>query len=205
MQTGYEPIAGRAAEIALAARALIAERGFEGLRTRDIAARVGINVATLHYHVPSKEALIELVARSLRDDFVAQNTARPRGGLPALEQLKLEFLDFRETLVETPEIFVVMTELTERARRDEKVKAVVGPILAFAHGELARILALGRDEGTFRADLDPEAGALMIFGTMVATQRSPKRGPELFDRACAELLRSVRARPSESRASPHNP
>lgn len=205
MQTGYEPIAGRAAEIALAARELIAERGFEGLRTRDIAARVGINVATLHYHVPSKERLIELVARSLRDDFVAQNAARPRDGLPALEQLRLEFLDFRETLVETPEIFVVMTELTERARRDDKVRAVVGPMLAFAHGELGRILALGRDEGTFRADLDPEAGALMIFGTMVATQRSPRRSPELFDRACAELLRSVCVRSPESISFPHNP
>ncbi len=189
--TEYQPVAGRPGEIALAARALTAERGFEGLRTRDIAARVGINVATLHYHVPTKEALIELVARSLRDDFVAQNKARPRDGLPALEQLRLEFLDFRETLVDRPELFVVMTELTERARRDEKVRAVVGPMLAFAHGELARILALGRAEGAFRADLDPEAGALMIFGTMIATQRTPKRSAELFDRACAELLRAV--------------
>ena len=64
--------------IAAAARALIAERGFEGLRTRDIAERVGINVATLHYHVPSKEALIELVAQSMRDDFIAQQQ-RPGG------------------------------------------------------------------------------------------------------------------------------
>jgi AcrR family transcriptional regulator len=201
MSSDCEPITGRPADIAMAARALIAERGFEGLRTRDIAARVGINVATLHYHVPSKEALIQLVARSLRDDFVAQNVARPRAGLPALEQLKLEFRDFRETLVDTPEIFVVMTELTERARRDDNVRAVVGPMLAFAHGELARILSLGRDEGAFRADLDPEAGALMIFGTMVATQRSPKRSSELFDLACDELLRSVTARPQEPRSA----
>ena len=61
--------------IAAAARALIAERGFEGLRTRDIAERVGINVATLHYHVPTKEALIEIVAQSMRDDFIAQGKA----------------------------------------------------------------------------------------------------------------------------------
>ena len=37
-------------------------KGVEGLRTRDIAERVGINFATLHYHVPSKEALIEFLA-----------------------------------------------------------------------------------------------------------------------------------------------
>ena len=62
-----EPLTGRRREIAAAARSLVAERGFEGLRTRDIADRVGINVATLHYHVPSKDALIELLAESLRD------------------------------------------------------------------------------------------------------------------------------------------
>jgi AcrR family transcriptional regulator len=34
--------------IAAAARAIIVEKGLEGLRTRDIAKRVGINIATLH-------------------------------------------------------------------------------------------------------------------------------------------------------------
>lgn len=44
----------RRAEIAAAARGLIVEKGLEGLRARDIAERVGINIATLHYHVPSR-------------------------------------------------------------------------------------------------------------------------------------------------------
>src|SRR6476660_3600329 len=88
----------RPAEIAAAARSLIAERGFEGLRTRDIADRVGINVATMHYHVPTKERLIEIVAESLRDDFIAQSQARPRAGLSPLEELKLELSDSRATM-----------------------------------------------------------------------------------------------------------
>ena len=41
-----------------AAYDLLAERGFEGLRTRDIAAKVGVNIATLHYYFPTKEKLI---------------------------------------------------------------------------------------------------------------------------------------------------
>jgi AcrR family transcriptional regulator len=46
------------------ARALIIEKGFEGLRMRDFADRVGIIIAALHSHVPSKQALIELVAQT---------------------------------------------------------------------------------------------------------------------------------------------
>ena len=74
----------------------------EGLRTRDIADRVGINVATLHYHVPSKEALIELVAESLRDAFIQQSIDRPRAHLSAGERMDLEFVDFREMALERP-------------------------------------------------------------------------------------------------------
>jgi AcrR family transcriptional regulator len=42
----------------LAAFSQIAEHGFEGLRTRDVAAEVGVNIATLHYYFPTKESLI---------------------------------------------------------------------------------------------------------------------------------------------------
>jgi len=86
--------------IARAARALIVEKGVEGLRTRDIAERVGINIATLHYHVPSKEALIELVAESLQTFFRGQSIMRPRAHLGALEKMDLEFVDFREIVFE---------------------------------------------------------------------------------------------------------
>ena len=106
--------------IAAAARALIAERGFEGLRTRDIADRVGINIATLHYHVPTKEALIELVAQSMRDDFIAQSKAWRREGLTPLQELQHEMADFRETMEHNPELFAVLAEMIERARRDPK-------------------------------------------------------------------------------------
>lgn len=189
--TAPRPIEGRLAEIATAARALIAERGFEGLRTRDIAARVGINVATLHYHVPTKEALIELVARSLRDDFARQNIMRPRDGLDAVELLEAEFEDFRENMVERPQIFVVLAELIERARRDENVANVLAPMRGYAHREFTRILTKGRDEGRFRPDLDPEAAALMVHGALVATQRVPEPDTHIFDRTCAELLRAL--------------
>lgn len=181
----------RRTEIAAAARALIAERGFEGLRTRDIAERVGINIATLHYHVPSKEALVELVAQSLRDEFKAQHLRRSRDGLAALEVLRLEFADFRETLAGR-EAFVVMSELSERARRDPKVAAVMQPLQAFWHGQIAEILARGRADGSFRADLDPAAAASMVIGGMIASQRSPGDNLVNFDRVAAELERAVR-------------
>ena len=183
----------RRVQIARAARELIVERGFEGLRTRDIAERVGINVATLHYHVPSKEALVELMAQSLRDEFIAQHGSRPRAGLSALEQLRHEFADFRETEIDNPVRHQAMVELHERARRDARVAAVMRPMQAYWLRQMTDILELGRKDGSFRPDIDPEAAASMVIGAMISSR---KRDPDIafFDRVAAELERSLAAR-----------
>src|SRR5437667_12436807 len=55
----------------------IAERGFEGLRTREVAAEVGVNIATLHYYFPTKEALIRGVIAHAMQRF--RTTLAPHG------------------------------------------------------------------------------------------------------------------------------
>ena len=117
--------------IAAAARDIIVEKGLEGLRTRDIAARVGINIATLHYHVPTKEALVALVADSIRVEFKAQARRRSREGKTALQLLRMEFEDFAESLTDAPDLIVVMAELSERARRDDGIAAIIDPMRMF--------------------------------------------------------------------------
>ena len=61
----------RPLELIRATVSLIGERGLEGLRTRDIAARVGINIATLHYYFATK------------NDLVAGGRRVPRGAVAA--------------------------------------------------------------------------------------------------------------------------
>lgn len=178
--------------IAEAARDLIVEKGVEGLRTRDIADRVGINIATLHYHVPTKEALIHLVAQSLRDFFITQSQAETRRDLPPLERLELEFEDFAELLGEKRVLLAAMTELMERARRDETVRAAVRPMMAGWRSTVAEVLEAGLVTGDFRPDLDPAPAAQMLVSAMLGFSKSPEPTPENFTRLRAELRRAVR-------------
>lgn len=177
--------------IAAAIRTLIVERGFEGLRTRDIADRLGINIATLHYHVPGKARLIELVAQSLRDDFIAQQARQPRDGLTALARLKLELRDFRETFIHDPERLIVMAELIQRARHDDAVRAVIQPMQEHWLGHFEAIVADGRQAGGFRADADPQACAQLIVAALMGFRRLPRAGPEAFDAMTREILRGL--------------
>ncbi|MFD1254551.1 putative DNA-binding transcriptional regulator [Devosia equisanguinis] len=184
----------RRAAIAAAARDLIVEKGLEGLRTRDIAARVGINIATLHYHVPSKEALIALVAQSIKDEFRAQGLARSRQGKNGIEMLHMEFEDALESQEEAPERIAVMAELVERARRDPAIAAIMLPMRAHWHGLLAAMFQQGAADGTLRADIDPDAAAHIFIG-MIAGTRSIKTNRDHMIAVFAEFERAFAARP----------
>jgi AcrR family transcriptional regulator len=98
--------------LVLAAYDLISEKGFEELRTRDVAMRVGVNIATLHYYFASKEDLIEGVVDYLLDLFSSEASrdlqldfSTPLGHLQAM---------FRNTVYRMrtmPKLFVVLGEL----------------------------------------------------------------------------------------------
>jgi AcrR family transcriptional regulator len=192
------PTDDRRDAIARAARALIVEKGVEGLRTRDIADRVGINIATLHYHVPSKEALIELVAESLRNDFVQQSIDRPRAHLSARERMDLEFVDFREMALQSPGTMQVFSELIERARRDPRIAEAIVPMKHHWRGILQSMLTEGVADGVYRPDLDPQTFALIIMAAFIGFCRNPKNGAAELDGMVAELQRAIRNPAHES-------
>lgn len=176
--------------IAAAARSLIVEKGLAGLRTRDIAARVGINIATLHYHVPTKEDLVALVAESIRLDFQEQAQRHPRDGKSGLEQLRMEFADFLETIRDMPDLIIILTELVGRARRDAAIARIVLPMHRFWRQQFIDIFHTGIADGSFRADLDPEAAALITTGALSDCWRHADISPSALEKAFAEFERA---------------
>ena len=178
----------RRVAVAKAARALIMEKGLEGLRTRDIAERVGINIATLHYHVPTKEALVTLVAESLRSDFKAQALRRPRAGLSGLAQLREEFVEFRETLSDMPDLIGVISELSDRAGRDPAIANIMVPMQTFWTNQFVQIFRDGIADGSFRHDVDPEAAAIIVTSAMAECWRPHRR--DRLEAILAEFERS---------------
>jgi AcrR family transcriptional regulator len=193
------PTDDRRVAIAKAARELIVEKGVEGLRTRDIAERVGINVATLHYHVPTKEALIELVAESLQTFFRGQSIMRPRAHQGALEKLDLEFVDFRETVFERPEIMLVFSELMERGRRDERIAEAILPVKKKWRQILVDLLSEGVSEGAYRPDLDPDSFATILMSTMIGFCRNRHKDAAAYERLVAEIKRAIRNPASDAK------
>jgi AcrR family transcriptional regulator len=136
---------------------VIAEVGFEGLRTRAVAERAGVNVATLHYYFPSKQELIEGLAQFLAAKFVVLHGAPPApSGYGAVDRLRQEFSDGRYYSEDEPKMVLVMEELRLRGKRDPEVKKVVETMYGYWRMNLKQMVEAGIADGTFRNDLDTE-------------------------------------------------
>lgn len=164
----------RRLSLARAAYDIIANEGFERLRTRDVAERIGINVATLHYYFPTKEALIEGVAFYLASQF--QNVRAPMAakiGGSALARLRQEFADHEYYVDARSEMITVMQELTLRAQRDPAIRRVIDPLKQAWRANIEALIAAGINEGIFRADLEPAAAAAVIVTAFWGTATLP--------------------------------
>ena len=142
-----------ALSLVAAAFGVIAARGFEGLRTREVAASVGVNIATLHYYFPRKEDLIRGV--------VAHAMARFRstlGGAGSAEvQLRTHFVGLRRLARDEPALFAVMAELAIRGLSGGRLPPVQAR-------PVPRHPAVERDIAVVVTDATPAARVEAVIG-----------------------------------------
>lgn len=179
--------------IALAARRIIAEKGLDGLRMRAVADAVGINIATLHYHVKSKDDLLILVAEAIRDDFIAWHSGHPCKDCSAVEQLGQEFVEFRRSRLENKVLAAALAELWRHASRDSNVARHMQPLRSVWYAHFNTLLQAGIDEGSYRADLDVDIFTRIIVSTLsyFGNDRSVIENPAELSRVVNELFRSI--------------
>src|SRR3984957_9518665 len=148
---------------------VVAQAGFEGLRTRAVADRAGVNIATLHYYFPSKQKLVEGLSRFMSAKFVTLHGPTPKpSGLPALDHLRQEFADAQLYLKEHSDLLLIQTEFFMRGQRDPEVRKVVEEMRSHWHQSIEEILRQGMADRTFRSDLPFRDALAFLIATLSA-------------------------------------
>jgi AcrR family transcriptional regulator len=137
----------------------IASDGFEGLRTRDVAADVGVNIATLHYYYPTKEALIRGVIGYAIQRFTA---TMPSEGTP-VDQLRGHLRAVLQLLKQDQELWTVLGELVLRAPRDAELGHIFRQTDSYWYRKLRDLIEQCIQQGAIAPALDADGlAALMI-------------------------------------------
>ena len=175
----------RREELVKAAFSLIAEHGFEGLRTRDVADQVGVNIATLHYYFPTKESLIRGVVDHAMARF--RSTLAPHGS-PS-DQLRNYLRAVRKLLAAEPALGSVMGELAVRSARDKSIAAIMTEMYRVWHVTMRGLLHRAAKEGHLRPELDSDGVAALIVSTLTAMTLPTMSGAPRTDQALRQLER----------------
>ena len=169
----------------LAAFREIAKGGFEGLRTREVAAEVGINIGTLHYYFPTKESLIGAVLEHAMDRF---RTALEPHGSPE-DQLRNYLRAVHRLLAREPELGAVMAELVLRSVRDRTTGRILEQMYEQWHATTRGLLRRAAREGGLRSELDTEGVAALIVAVLTALTLPVMSGSGRGDQALRQLER----------------
>ncbi len=173
----------RREELVRAAFNQIAEHGFEGLRTRDVANEVGVNIATLHYYFPTKEALIQGVLDQAMAKF--RSTLAPHGS-PS-DQLRNHLRAVRKLMTDEPEVATVMGELALRSTRDKAIASIMDQVYEYWHTTMRGLLRRAVREGGAAPELNSDAVASLIITTLTAATLPSLRNSNRSDQALKQL------------------
>jgi AcrR family transcriptional regulator len=162
-----------------AAFALIAKRGFEGLRLRDVAEAAGIDHSTLHHYFSTKQDLIDGVVGYAVGLF---RLGREHQAEP--ESLHLHLAGQAQLMDERPDLFVVMRELDLRAMRDAAVRRIIERPEEGWRSALATRL----ESGGFTAGGNPDDAVELIIAAIKGISLHPRSAADVFS-MLEQLLR----------------
>lgn len=174
----------RSHALILAAYHCIAEKGFEGLRLREVAAQVGLNHATLHHYFPTKEALVQAVVLYVTQRL-AQTTATAEGA--PVDRLRFHLRLLQQRMREEPALFIALSEIGLRAQRDPAIRATAQQQVEEWHTFLVSILKAGIKQGNWSEDLDAEAVASAIIAVIQSVSLNVTLLPSRTEQAMKQL------------------
>jgi len=195
MNISQTPHKSRYNELVLVAFDHIANRGFEGLRVRDVAAQVGINNATLHYYFPTKEDLIKGVVDYMIEKFSTPYTVESVGdeSPDAWKEMLAELEDARHNFRDARDRLVVFIELFIRSLRDPTIAEIFKKLDENWRGYLVDLIERGIRQGVFRAELEPEVIATLImlqikgFGFQMLGEANLSNADKVFDQLVLQV------------------
>ena len=157
--------AGRTREkILKAAVREFASRGYSGGRIDGIAKRSGVAKGLVFHYFASKEGLYLAVMERIYESLRRRQNETQLEGLGPVEGMRRLVVDTFRGFREMPEIIRLMTEenlhQARHIRGARAIPALYNPLVA----AIERLITAGREQGLFRADVDPVAFYIALSG-----------------------------------------
>lgn len=154
---------GRQRVVDMAAEAF-ARRGYHGVSTRQLADMLGIKVASIYFHIRSKEELLEQVcAVGIARSFISLEDVLDQAS-DMSARIRLLFERTGEDLDAYADYMHVC--VTEVRHLPEEARGRVGDITARYYRGIRRLFAEASENGELRSDISVSCATLLTVGAI---------------------------------------
>lgn len=186
----YKKSAISAAQIVAAATRCIARKGYARTSLNDIAREAGMSKGAVHYHFPTKEALVAKVLETACD-AVAERTrdAWQTGGNDPFEALRAAIRELWAVRLSRSDEVAVVADLLAQALHDETLRPQLAGYYRFASAQTTEHLVTVLASFGLQPKVSPELIPRLLLGLLDGLVLQVFVDPEVID--ADELVRSV--------------
>ncbi len=186
----YKKSAISASQIVAAATRVIARKGYARTSLNDIAREAGMSKGAVHYHFPTKEALVAKVLETACD-AVAERTkdAWQRGGNDPFEALRASVRELWAVRTTRSDEVAVVADLLAQALHDEALRPQLAGYYRFASAQTTHHLVTVLASFGLRPRVSPELIPRLLLGLLDGLVMQVFVEPDVID--AEELVRSV--------------
>jgi AcrR family transcriptional regulator len=154
-----------------AATEVFAEYGFSGARVDEIAARAGVNKATIYYHIGDKKKLYAEVTHGILGNTAEKIALIVGDSIHPEEKFRRYIRTVAETMEQNPQKApIIMREIASGAHH---IPDIIPEDMARIIGLLSKILEQGKNEGIF-IETVPFTVHLMVIGSLLLYRAGAK-------------------------------
>jgi AcrR family transcriptional regulator len=188
-------IGDRRKALVRAAYGVIAKKGFEGLRLREVATKAGIDHSTLHHHFGTKRDLVAAVLDYAIDQF--RPPLRPESTEPTSLHEHLSLL--AQLIAGKPDLHVVLREFDLHAARDPRLRTIIAQREEGWRDRLAQRLGSEAEHGHLAPQCEPASCAELIIAVVKGASFNPGTATEVLN--SLEKLLVQQSAPAKSRGA----
>lgn len=177
----YKKSAISSAQIVQAAIRVIARQGYAKTSLMDIANEAGMSKGAVHYHYPSKEALIDVVLKAACDAVQERTIEAWSKGDNPFQALHASLEELWAARAKRTDEMLVVADLIAQALYDEKLRVPLADYYRLAAKQIVDYVGAQLEPIGIKPKLPLELSARMIIGMLDGLVMQAFVDPEAFD------------------------
>lgn len=149
------------------ARNLMRQLGYNAFSYADIARKLEIKNAAIHYHYPAKADLLADVMETYISEYLQLGKQLAAANLDPCQKLQ-QYIAKYSVLTSQDSICIIGSVASDYNTLPESVKAKVAQLINLVIGMVEKTLQEGKEEGVFRFPEPPRVRALLIMTNLAA-------------------------------------